>query len=157
MLYPLAHRLQRSVYIRRSRVWVPPWDFYFPLHKISIVSRASVHSRKRCCCPRMVGNSCVNSSPPSAAYMRQRTSAPRHYPNQCWRIVNYTPGNKFQWNKNRNSIIFIQVNAIRYIVCQNGYYFVQGEMSSKTKYICSCLRHWITQRESMCRVYMLVC
>ena len=31
-----------------------------------------------------------------------------HYPNQCWIIVNWTPGNKLQWNLNRNSIIFIK-------------------------------------------------
>ena len=31
--------------------------------------------------------------------------------NQCYLIVNWTPGNKFQWNFNRNSIIFIQENA----------------------------------------------
>ena len=28
--------------------------------------------------------------------------------NQCWNIVNWTPRNKFQWNMNRNSSIFIQ-------------------------------------------------
>ena len=28
--------------------------------------------------------------------------APSHYLNQCWNIVNWTIGNKFQWNINRN-------------------------------------------------------
>ena len=32
-------------------------------------------------------------------------------------IVNWTPGNIFQWNLNRNSIIFIQENAIENVVC----------------------------------------
>ena len=27
---------------------------------------------------------------------------PSHYLNQCWCIVNWTPGNKFEWNSNRN-------------------------------------------------------
>ena len=36
------------------------------------------------------------------------SSAPSHYLNQCWLVVNWTPGNKFRWNSNRNSIIFIQ-------------------------------------------------
>ena len=44
-------------------------------------------------------------------------------------IVSWTPGNIFQWNLNRNSIIFIQENAVENIVCQNVGHFVQGEMS----------------------------
>ena len=43
-----------------------------------------------------------------------------NYPNQCWLIVNRTPGNKFQWNLNRNSTIFIQENSFEKVVCQNG-------------------------------------
>ena len=39
-------------------------------------------------------------------------SAPSHYLNQCWLIVNWTPGSIIEWNLNRNSIIFIQENAI---------------------------------------------
>ena len=38
-------------------------------------------------------------------------SVPNHYLNQCWFIVNWTPGNKFQWNLNLNFILFIQENA----------------------------------------------
>ena len=34
-------------------------------------------------------------------------SAPTHYLNQCWYIVNWTLGNKFQWNLNQNTIIFM--------------------------------------------------
>ena len=30
-------------------------------------------------------------------------SVPSHYPNQCWHIVNWTLGNKLQWNSNRNT------------------------------------------------------
>ena len=37
--------------------------------------------------------------------------SPSHYLNQCWNIVNWTLENKFQWNVNRNSYIFIQENA----------------------------------------------
>ena len=36
--------------------------------------------------------------------------APSHYLNQCWKIVNWTLGNKLQWNLNRNLYIFIQEN-----------------------------------------------
>ena len=56
-------------------------------------------------------------------------SAPSHYLNQCWNIANWTLEDKLQWNLNENSIIFIQENAIENVVCQNGGYFVQGEMS----------------------------
>ena len=30
-------------------------------------------------------------------------SAPSHYLNQCWRIVNWNPRNKFKWNRKRNA------------------------------------------------------
>ena len=40
-------------------------------------------------------------------------SAPSHYLNQCWNIVNW---NKLQWNHNRNSYIFIQENAFENVV-----------------------------------------
>ena len=43
-------------------------------------------------------------------------SAPSHYLNQWWLIVNWTPGNKFQWNLNRNSFIFSQENALENVV-----------------------------------------
>ena len=36
--------------------------------------------------------------------------APSQYLNQCWYIVNWTPGNKPQWNLDRNWYIFIQEN-----------------------------------------------
>ena len=44
-------------------------------------------------------------------------TAQSHYLNQCWNIVNWTLGNKFQWNFNRNSNIFIQENAFQNVVC----------------------------------------
>ena len=41
-------------------------------------------------------------------------SAPSHYLNQCWIIVQKTLGNKtLQWNFNRNSNIFIEENAFK--------------------------------------------
>ena len=57
----------------------------------------------------------INSSPHSAAYMRQGTgsilvrkwivawSSPSHYLNQWWLIVNWILGNKFRWNSNKNT------------------------------------------------------
>ena len=75
------------------------------------------------------GVTVVNSSPPSPAYMRQETgsalvqvmacrlTAPSHYLNQYWLIVNWTLMNKFQWYFNRHSIIFIDENAFKNVVC----------------------------------------
>ena len=37
---------------------------------------------------------------------------------RCWNIVNWNLGNKFQWNDNQNSYIFIQENAFENVVCK---------------------------------------
>ena len=74
--------------------------------------------------------SLINSLRPSDAYMHQQINhhwfrqwlvawpAPSHYLNHCWNIVNWTLGNKLQWNLNRNSNIFIQENAFENNVCE---------------------------------------
>ena len=46
-----------------------------------------------------------------------------------------TNRNKFHWNLNQNSIIFIQENAFENVVCQNGGHFVQGEMSYNAPWV----------------------
>ena len=43
-------------------------------------------------------------------------SAPSHYLNQCWNIVNFNIRNTFQWNLKRNSCIFIQEKAFENVV-----------------------------------------
>ena len=45
-------------------------------------------------------------------------SAPSHYQNQCWFIVNWTLGNKLQWNQNQNTKVFIHENAFDCVVCE---------------------------------------
>ena len=72
----------------------------------------------------------INSLRPSDAYMRRWSnqhgfrywlgawSAPSHYQNQCWNIVNKTLRGKRQWNFNQNSNIFIQENAFESVVCE---------------------------------------
>ena len=71
-----------------------------------------------------------NSLRPNDAYMHQYSnhqwfrqrlgawSAPSHYLNQCWNIVNPNLKNKLQWNLKRNSYIFIQENAFENLVCE---------------------------------------
>ena len=45
-------------------------------------------------------------------------TAPSHFLNQSWNIVNWTLMNKLQWNFNRDSYIFIQENALENVVCE---------------------------------------
>ena len=42
-------------------------------------------------------------------------TAPSHYLNQCWLIVNCTLMNKRQWNSNQNTKLFIHKNAYKYV------------------------------------------
>ena len=80
----------------------------------------------------------VNSLRPSDAYIHQQTQsppvqimvcrlfAPSHYPNQCGYIVNWTNGNKLQWNFNGNLYIFIQENAFETVVCEEAAILSRG-------------------------------
>ena len=45
-------------------------------------------------------------------------SAPSHYLNQYWVIINWTLGNTFQWNFNQNTRLFIHENEPENIVCE---------------------------------------
>ena len=45
-------------------------------------------------------------------------SAPSHYLNHYWNIVNSNLRNTLQWNLKRNSYIFIQENACENIICE---------------------------------------
>ena len=79
-----------------------------------------------------------NSSPPSAAYMRQWTGSSliqvmacrlfgaKSLPEAMLVYCQLDSWDIFQWNMNRNSIIYIQENAIENVVCQNGSHFVKG-------------------------------
>ena len=37
-----------------------------------------------------------------------------HYLDKCWHTINWTLGNTFQWNFNRNSSVFIWENHLKY-------------------------------------------
>ena len=81
-------------------------------------------------------NPCINSSPPSAAYMRQWTGSALVQIMACrlfdakplsepmLDFVNWTLRNKLQYNFNQNTKRFIHENA-----SENIGHFVQGEMS----------------------------
>ena len=44
-------------------------------------------------------------------------STPSHYRNQCWFTLNWTLGNKFQWNLNQNTTVFTEENQFENVVC----------------------------------------
>ena len=74
-------------------------------------------------------------------------TAPSHHLNQCWNIVNWTLGNKFQWNPNRNSNIFIQGNSF-----ENGVYEMAPILSRP-----QCVKYNITrQRTKQFQIYTCV-
>ena len=53
-------------------------------------------------------------------------SAPSHYLNQCWNIVNWTFRNKLQWNSNLKIQKFHSWKCISKCRLGNGVHFVQG-------------------------------
>ena len=91
---------------------------------------------------------CVNSSPRSAAYMHHwiglafvetmacrqvvSYSAPSHYLNQCWVIVNWTLKNKLPWNFNQNTKLFIHKNASANIFCKLAAILSRGRWGNNT-------------------------
>ena len=94
-----------------------------------------------------LSSQCINSSPPSSAYMRQwiRSTSVQivAYPNQCWVTVNWAIRDKLQWNFNQNKKNFIHENASANI----GSHFVQGELKTDkittkkhNKNVCICMR-----------------
>ena len=99
----------------------------------------------------------LNSSPPSAAFMRQWTGsslvkvmacrylAPSHNLNQWWIIVNWTPRNKFQWNFNQNTHLFIHDNASENIVCD---FFRRPFCPGRDELTC------INKRQDLCNFYV---
>ena len=95
------------------------WSFFFFMVMRFSQMCASIHIHEE-----------LNSLRPSDLYMRRYKyqhwfrewlvagSAPSHYLHQCWNIVNWTLGNKLQWNFNRNSNIFIEENTFENVVCE---------------------------------------
>ena len=45
-------------------------------------------------------------------------SAPSHYLNQWWLIINQTLRNTLQWNLNKNTQFFIHENSLENVVCE---------------------------------------
>ena len=55
-------------------------------------------------------------------------SAPSHYLNQCWVIINWTLRNIIQWNFDQNKKLFIHENSSENVVCERGAILSRGEM-----------------------------
>ena len=126
---------------RRVMVWQMRFSVFFTLNRLQAEhgSRLPYHAGLGPCTSNssvleyvaISGNiwSMQNSLRTSDAYKRQSTNhqwcrkwlgawlAPSHYLNQCCNIVNSNFRNKFQWNRKRNSYIFIHENVFENVVC----------------------------------------
>ena len=96
-----------------STLWHVPQTELYVLKSLSIFSciRYITHWDR-------VTHICVNKLTIIGSDNGLSQSAPSHYLNQWWDIVNWNLRNKFQWNLERNSYIFIQENAFENVVCK---------------------------------------
>ena len=81
-------------------------------------------------------------------------SAPSHYLNQCWVIVNWTPGNKVQWDVNQITKLFIHENSSKNIVCEMAAVLSRGGIwanSHKLMHVYPCAYCKTFKKE--CRLY----
>ena len=88
--------------------------------------------------------------------MACRLDALSHYLNQCWDIVDWTLGNKLQWNLNRNLCICIRENTFENIVWEmttilsqrqcvkklTWMFMWQGAVYHLTMNLAICAPHW---------------
>ena len=63
-------------------------------------------------------------------------TAPSHYPNQSWFIVNWFFIDKLQWNFNQNTKPFIHENASENIVCENAAFLFRGRWDKSVTRCC---------------------
>ena len=59
-------------------------------------------------------------------------SAPSHYLNQCWNIVDYTLRNKLQWKSIKNTRVFIHENVFENVVCEMATILSSGDELKNT-------------------------
>ena len=67
---------------------------------------------------------------------------PSHYLNQCWHIDHWSPGNIFQWNWNKNTIISIQENVFETVICEMSAILSQPQCVNSTPPSATYMRHW---------------
>ena len=104
--------------------WIPYWDHYVFRNKENVTVTIIVIKLGNLSLMRLT------HLPPGAAYVHRWTgsvwfrqwlvacSAPSHYLNQYWFIINWTLRSKLQWNLNQNTIILIHENACENVVCE---------------------------------------
>ena len=63
-------------------------------------------------------------------------SAPSHYLNHCWNIVNWTLRNKLQWNFNQNSCIAIEENVFEYVFCEMAFMLYRPQCVNALLSVC---------------------
>ena len=73
-------------------------------------------------------------------------SAPRQYRRQCWLIVNWTSGNKFQYDLHQSTTILILKYDFEYIVCK------MTAILSRPQCINHASNHKHTETHSVCLI-----
>ena len=89
---------------------------------------------------------------------------PSHYLNEWWFIINWTLENKFQWNLNKNTTIFILENEFENVVCKMMAFFASlgvltyclshrgGDYRSTREATCDCLAYLIASSLVNCKL-----
>ena len=62
-------------------------------------------------------------------------SAPCHYLNQCWAIINWTLGNKIKWNSSQNTKLVIHENALENVVFETAAILSIGSREIQKKFL----------------------
>ena len=109
-----------------AKQWLQPWHWY------SMVCECYSNCHFSTIVCQNIHNNCLNESQKtkyiSTHYCNKTLnpqnpeehsfclSAPSHYLNSCWNIVNWTLRKKLQWNLDRKSNIFIEENAFQNVV-----------------------------------------
>ena len=100
----------------------------------------------------------INSSPPSATYLRQTGSALVQI--MAWRqiiVVNWTLRNKLQWNFNQNTTLFVHENASENIVCKTAAILSRGRWVNKYQ-VCFLSKYfYCTWQIYIMEIYSYVC
>ena len=104
------------------KIYVPCKNFHVPSQYLYKPCKAYVYCWENKYVPRpknyLPSRACNHKSLCALEQDLHAWTAPSHYLNQRWNIVNWTLGNKLQWNFNRNSNIFIEENTFENVVCE---------------------------------------
>ena len=114
------------------KIYVPCKNFHVPSQYLYKPCKAYVYCWENKYVPRpknhLPSRACNHKSLCALEQDLHAWTAPSHHLNQRWNIVNWTLGNKLQWNFNRNSNIFIEENTFENVVCEMASLFISASM-----------------------------